>query len=271
MNKHRAFTLIELLVVISIIAILVALLLPALSNAKERGVMTQCLANLKQGSVGFIAFANDNDGRYTQRTPQASKFTFLKNGTFDDRRLMGSYVKFNEVTCPFLPSIDFMDFDNPSPQIEWSYSIYAGWAYSDGGSGYRDGLIDLVGDTMEAVNLDGEIKKYDLLLGDHMSGQADGFYPHGSHPGRGLGMQLYGSGPETDKVGAIDYNGPWTFVRWDNPTGDLDTGRVDLNYTRTDGSGFTVGNVKPGNVEVDLIPSFVPGPGLWWNFGPKGR
>jgi prepilin-type N-terminal cleavage/methylation domain-containing protein len=59
---HRtAFTLIELLVVIAIIAILVALLLPALSGAKEQGRRASCRSSERQLILGLIMFGDDND------------------------------------------------------------------------------------------------------------------------------------------------------------------------------------------------------------------
>ena len=58
---RSGFTLIELLVVIAIIAILAALLLPALSSAKQRAKRIQCVSNLKQWALAFHMYAGDND------------------------------------------------------------------------------------------------------------------------------------------------------------------------------------------------------------------
>jgi prepilin-type N-terminal cleavage/methylation domain-containing protein len=65
---QRAFTLIELLVVIAIIAILAAMLLPALSRAKETGRRIACLSNLKQLSLASHMYVDENQGTFPVRS-----------------------------------------------------------------------------------------------------------------------------------------------------------------------------------------------------------
>lgn len=62
--KTRYFTLVELLVVIGIIAILAALLMPALNKAREKAQQTQCVNQLKQISLGMEMYRNDNRDRF---------------------------------------------------------------------------------------------------------------------------------------------------------------------------------------------------------------
>ena len=145
----QAFTLIELLVVIAIIAILAALLLPALAKTKLQGTKAYCLGNEKQLAVAFTMYAGDNkDNIVPYVLYSGDGFWLLPPGDTDssfpallgantatyDLSLVRGLIQSNNPLYPFAPNVGiyhcpgdtrFNHPPRPGPTVGWAYDSYA--------------------------------------------------------------------------------------------------------------------------------------------------
>jgi prepilin-type N-terminal cleavage/methylation domain-containing protein/prepilin-type processing-associated H-X9-DG protein len=119
-KTHQAFTLIELLVVIAIIAILAAMLLPALSKAKSQAQATKCMSNSRQLMLAWIQYYNDGDDTLVNNYGGALAAQEEANRTY--RSWANDYMAWT-VTDPFGNRIDDTDGITMAPFYKYAAGL----------------------------------------------------------------------------------------------------------------------------------------------------
>ena len=119
MGLRKTFTLIELLVVIAIIAILAAMLLPALAQAREKARTISCVNNLKQMALGCLMYTDDNEERWVRHhfptTPDTRTYPNGSVTTSGQMWMLSIY--------PYVKNIEI--FSCPSHDYRWP-GVYTG-------------------------------------------------------------------------------------------------------------------------------------------------
>jgi prepilin-type N-terminal cleavage/methylation domain-containing protein len=139
MMKRRAFTLIELLVVIAIISTLAAMLLPALSGAKERGRTAACLSNLHQIGVALQIYTDENNN-YLPVMYDATNSMSTNNLPSVDKVLAPQLGSLGVLRCP---SDNKMVFETTGSSYSWNPLLNGQNASHPNLMGLTDSLIKI--------------------------------------------------------------------------------------------------------------------------------
>lgn len=262
MHRHPSFksttgfTLIELLVVISIIALLIAILLPVLTKAREAAKLTQCMINQRQIATAAISYAADTDGKLPPSIgvstggayswPTYINYQIGGGANSKIRNSFGPYISEGKTfLCPLSPAdargltIFNQEYENPTQDAMSSYFLL--WNYRMNRTGTTEQFI--------GASLIEDVQADELLTSDSWTWRPQSSDYNVAHP-------VPGAVPAVDMAWNLNREALWRVqgIRGDIvPNIPINSGRRDGSVVRYDSSDL-MDHTVPGGSTAYYIP-----------------